>query len=101
VVAPTFGCALERRDHTPQSFGLVNEVYLRLIAEAHRNGAVGYEFDACLALGEIELKAGLLRPGRPHPAAAKRRKQARIRLYLPIAGKASLALSLATTRFTS
>jgi serine/threonine protein kinase/tetratricopeptide (TPR) repeat protein/TolB-like protein len=65
---------------------------LRLAAaEAHRHGAIGSEFEARLALGEIELQAGLLRQGKS--SLEQLIKDAQTRGYLLIVRKANAALN--------
>ena len=69
---------------------------LRLAAaEAHRHGAIGSEFEARLALGEIELQAGLLRQGRA--SLEQLIKDAKGRGYLLVVRKASTALNTPST----
>jgi hypothetical protein len=65
---------------------------LRLvIADTHRHGVVGDEFEARLALGEAELKAGSVKTGRAD--LERLEKDARGRGYLLIARKAHTAVN--------
>jgi eukaryotic-like serine/threonine-protein kinase len=70
----------------PESAG----IHLRqTLAEAHKHGYVGVEFDASLALAELELKSGQVAAGRTQLKALE--KSARSRGFGLIARKAAAA----------
>ena len=78
---------------TAAALGKAREALPRLhwaISEAHRLGALGEEFDARLALGEIEMKTGAANAGRAHLTQLHRDAQAKG--YLLVARKADAAL---------
>jgi hypothetical protein len=65
-----------------------------MLAEATKFGYLPYQFEARLAIGEIEMQSGMSSIARPHLEALER--DARAKAFLLIARKAAAAAKISS-----